>query len=93
MRIELGQLIVWIIIGAIAGAVAGRLWRGAGYGLLGNIVIGLLGALLGGIIFQALGINIGNTPTFTFSLADLLIAVLGALILLFIVRLVTRRRF
>lgn len=92
MTLSLGQLIVWIITGAIAGFLAGQLWRGRGFGTSGNVVIGLLGALLGGALFQLLNIRISGLPTFTFSLADLLVAIIGALVLLIIVRAIARRR-
>ncbi len=91
MTVNLGQLIVWVITGALAGFLAGRLFRGTGFGVVGNVVVGLLGALLGGVLVQALNIRIGGLPTFEFSLADLLIAVIGAIILLFVVRAIQRR--
>jgi uncharacterized membrane protein YeaQ/YmgE (transglycosylase-associated protein family) len=92
MVIGTGQLIVWLIVGAIAGFIAGQLFRGRGFGMLGNVIIGLLGGLLGGLLFQLFGIRIGGpTLSISFSLADLLVAIIGALILLFIVRAVTRR--
>jgi uncharacterized membrane protein YeaQ/YmgE (transglycosylase-associated protein family) len=53
--------IVWfIIIGIVAGWLAGKIMRGAGFGLLGDLVIGIIGALLGGYIFGALGISAGG---------------------------------
>lgn len=90
MTIDVGQLIVWLIIGSLAGFLAGLVLRGRGYGTLGNMVVGLLGALLGGVIFSALGIEFTGLPTFTFSLADLLVAFLGAVILILILRLLRR---
>jgi len=73
-----------IIIGAIAGWIAGELMRGRGFGLLGNIVVGILGALLGGFIFGLLGIDLGGV------LGYLITAVVGAVILLWIVSLFRR---
>ena len=61
MTITLGQLITWLIIGALAGSLAGALVRRRrrGYGLAVNLTIGLIGALLGGVIFRLLSINLG----------------------------------
>ena len=53
--------IIWfIIIGIVAGWLAGKIMRGAGFGLLGDLVIGIIGALLGGFIFGQLGISAGG---------------------------------
>jgi uncharacterized membrane protein YeaQ/YmgE (transglycosylase-associated protein family) len=92
MTIDSGQLIVWLITGALAGFIAGRLFRGKGFGVVGNIVIGLLGAVLGGALFEILDIQISGLPEFKFSLADLVVAVIGALALLIIMRLIARNR-
>lgn len=91
MSIDIGQLIVWLIIGSLAGFLAGQVVRGRGFGVLGNMVIGLVGALIGGLIFELLNIEISGLPTFTFSLADLVVAFFGALILIALARVVRRR--
>jgi uncharacterized membrane protein YeaQ/YmgE (transglycosylase-associated protein family) len=85
-----GQIIVWIIIGGLAGAVAGMIVRGRkrGFGLIGNIVIGLIGAFIGGIIFDSFNINIAGD--IAFSADDLISAIVGSLILLFVLFLVRR---
>lgn len=90
LNISLGQLIVWIITGALAGYLAGVLLRGRGFGTLGNIVVGLLGGLLGGVVFGLLGIQV-NLPVLQFSLADLVVAFIGAIILIFLLGFVRRR--
>ncbi|MBZ0284705.1 MAG: GlsB/YeaQ/YmgE family stress response membrane protein [Anaerolineae bacterium] len=91
MSINAGQLIVWLITGALAGYIVGLIFRGKGFGTLGNIVIGLLGAVVGGLIFQLLNIRIAGLPSFTFSLADLVVAVIGAVILVVLLRALARR--
>lgn len=91
MSIDVGQLIVWLIIGSLAGFLAGQVVRGRSFGVLGNMVIGLVGALIGGLIFELLNIRIGGLPTFTFRVEDLIVAFLGALILIAVVRLARRR--
>lgn len=91
MQIEIGQLIVWLITGALAGYLAGVLVRRRGFGAIGNIIIGLLGAVIGGVIFELLNVPL-NLPTLTFSLADLVVAFVGALVLIILIGLVMRRR-
>jgi uncharacterized membrane protein YeaQ/YmgE (transglycosylase-associated protein family) len=74
-------LIGWIIIGLIAGWLAGKIARGAGYGCITDIILGLVGSLLGGWLFVKLGILGGG---FLYSLAA---ATVGAIILVSIVHL------
>jgi uncharacterized membrane protein YeaQ/YmgE (transglycosylase-associated protein family) len=92
MLIDFGQLIVWLITGALAGYLAGQLFRRRGFGTMGNIIIGLLGALIGGLLLRLLNIQITGLPTFTFSLADLLVAIIGAVLLLWTLRVLVRGR-
>ncbi|MCZ7594783.1 GlsB/YeaQ/YmgE family stress response membrane protein [Hyphomicrobium sp.] len=75
----------WLIIGALAGWLAGRIVEGYGFGLVGNIVIGILGACIGGLILPQLGIVPGSTG------ANFLAATLGAVILLVLIGLLQRR--
>lgn len=74
---NLTALLVWLIIGAIAGWAAGEVMRGRGFGLLGNIVVGILGALLGGWLFGLLGITSTGFP-----IGSLITAFVGAVVLL-----------
>ena len=48
--------LVWLLVGLLAGAIAGRLVEGRGYGCLGNIVVGIIGGLVGGWLFEQLGV-------------------------------------
>jgi uncharacterized membrane protein YeaQ/YmgE (transglycosylase-associated protein family) len=75
------SVIAWIIIGLIAGWLAGKVSRGRGFGCIANILIGLVGAVLGGWIFMKLGILGGGM---IYSIAA---ATLGAVILVTIARL------
>jgi uncharacterized membrane protein YeaQ/YmgE (transglycosylase-associated protein family) len=78
-------IIAWLIIGAIAGWLAGLLVKGGGFGLLGDIVIGIIGAFIGGWLIGMLHISIG------FGFIDsILTATLGAVVLLLLVRLIKR---
>jgi uncharacterized membrane protein YeaQ/YmgE (transglycosylase-associated protein family) len=76
----------WLLIGLIAGWLAGKISRGEGYGCIADIVLGLVGALLGGWIFMRLGIFGGG---FLYSLAA---ATLGAVIVVSIVHLIAGKR-
>lgn len=75
------SLLGWIIIGLLAGWIAGEVSRGAGFGCLGNVAIGMVGSILGGWIFSKVGIFGGG---FVYSLAA---ATVGAVFLVLIARL------
>ena len=78
-------IIVWLIIGAIAGWLAGSLVKGGGFGLIGDIVVGIVGAFIGGWLAGKLGIMIGGGL-----LSSIITATVGAVILLFVLRLIKR---
>ncbi|AFY74080.1 putative membrane protein [Synechococcus sp. PCC 7502] len=76
--------ILWfILIGMAAGWLAGQLVKGSGFGLVGDIVVGIIGALLGGLIFSTFGVSAGGGL-----LGSLIVATIGAVILLFGLRLI-----
>ena len=78
------HLLWFLIIGIAAGWLAGQLMRGGGYGLVGDLVIGVIGAFIGGWLLSGIGI-------FAFGLiGSLITATIGAVILLFLIRLVKR---
>jgi uncharacterized membrane protein YeaQ/YmgE (transglycosylase-associated protein family) len=79
------SLLVFLIVGAIAGWLAGLLVKGYGFGLLGNIVVGIIGAFIAGWLLPTLGISLG-----TGIVAAIIHAVIGAVILLLLIRLVKR---
>ena len=81
------SIIAWIVLGLIAGWLAGVLVRGSGYGVIGDIVLGIVGALVGGwIASQLIGVDVTG-----FNLESVLIAVLGAIVVIVIARLVSGR--
>ena len=80
------SLVAWIIIGMLAGWIAGEVSRGSGFGCVGNILIGLIGSILGGWIFSKLGIFGGG---FLYSLAA---ATVGAVVLVAFARLLSGGR-
>lgn len=77
-------ILSWIIIGLIAGWLAGIIMRGTGYGVVGDIVLGIIGALIGGFLAGAL-FGIPN-PVSGFNLGSLVVALLGAVFVVAIVR-------
>ena len=76
---SLAGLIVFLAIGAVAGWLAGRIMQVQGFGLVGNILIGIVGSLIGGYVFALLGISAGGL------IGSIITATAGAAILLFIV--------
>lgn len=75
---------IWfILIGLAAGWLAGQLVKGGGFGLVGDIIVGVIGALLGGFLFSAFGLSSGGGL-----LGSLLVATIGAVVLLFGLRLI-----
>jgi uncharacterized membrane protein YeaQ/YmgE (transglycosylase-associated protein family) len=81
-------ILVWIVVGAIAGFVASKVLTGKGMGLLWDIVVGILGAFLGGWLAGVVGIPVS---TGTFTVGGLLAAFVGAVILLVVFRALTHR--
>lgn len=81
----LESLIIFILIGAVAGWLAGMLVKGFGFGLVGNIVVGIVGAFLAGWLLPQLGVSIGSGIV-----GAIIHATIGAIILLLILRLVKR---
>ena len=80
------NIVAWIIIGGIAGLLASVLVRGTGLGIIGDIIVGVIGAVVGSFL---LTLVLPGTFSFTgFNWGSLIIAFIGAVILLFIVRLV-----
>jgi uncharacterized membrane protein YeaQ/YmgE (transglycosylase-associated protein family) len=78
-------ILVWVIIGAIAGWLAGNLVKGGGFGLIGDIVVGIIGAFIGGWLAGHLGISIGGGL-----IASIIAATVGAAVLILILRLIKR---
>ncbi len=75
----------FLIVGLIAGWLAGVLIKGSGFGIIGDIIVGVIGAVLGGWLFSTFGASTGGGL-----LGSIIVATIGAVILLFIVRLVKR---
>ena len=80
------SLIVWLLIGAIAGWLAGLIVKGYGFGILGNIVVGIIGAAIGGWIFSTAGVF----PAGSGIVGAIVSATVGAVVLLLLIGFVRR---
>ena len=79
------DILIWLVIGAVAGWLAGQLIRGGGFGLIGNIVVGIVGSVIAGYLLPRVGIHLG--AGFVRSVIN---AFIGACLLLAVLRLVRR---
>lgn len=80
------DLLTWLIVGLIAGVLASLVMGGTGYGLIGDIIIGIVGAFVGGWLFKTLGV----TTPFGGLAGVIFVAFIGAVVLLFLLRLIRR---
>lgn len=85
---ESHHLITWVVIGLVAGALAGRVVEGSGFGCLGNLVVGVAGAVIGGLVLHALA---PDTTGYGF-LGSIVVAFIGAVLLLSVLRLLSGGR-
>ncbi len=87
------NIIAWIVLGAIAGWIAGMLVKGdERWGVIGHIVLGIVGALVGGFIANALGIGSGREGGDVLNIMSVIVAVVGAVIVVLAVNMLTGRR-
>jgi uncharacterized membrane protein YeaQ/YmgE (transglycosylase-associated protein family) len=87
MHLDPGGLFAWLVVGLVAGWLAGQFMKGGGYGLIGDIVLGVIGAFVGGFIFSLLlpGSSVGL-------IGSIVVAFIGAVILIALARALTRGR-
>lgn len=86
-------IIAWIVLGAIAGYIAGFLIKGdESLGIIGHVVLGIVGAVVGGFLAELLGFNSGTDDGDIINLASIVVAVIGAVIVLAVVSFVMRSR-
>lgn len=77
---------IWFIfVGLVAGWLAGQLMKGGGFGIVGDIIMGVLGSVLGGFLFRFFGLSIGLGV-----LGSIIVATIGAVVLIFTLRLIKR---
>ena len=79
------EFIWFILVGLVAGWLAGQLVKGGGFGVVGDIIVGIVGALIGGFLFSTLGVSLGGGL-----LGSIIVATIGAVVLIFILRLIKR---
>jgi uncharacterized membrane protein YeaQ/YmgE (transglycosylase-associated protein family) len=79
------EFLWFLLVGLIAGWLAGVLVKGGGFGVIGDIVVGVIGALLGGIVFNTLGVSAGGGL-----LGSIIVATVGAVIFIVLLRLIKR---
>ncbi|KGM40559.1 membrane protein [Aquabacterium sp. NJ1] len=77
------SLLWFLIVGVVAGWLAGKLVRGGGFGLVGDLAVGVVGAFIGGFLFNALGASAGGGL-----IGSIVVATIGAVVLLVVVRLI-----
>ena len=87
MKFNVDEVITWLIVGVLAGSLAGMLVKRsrAGFGHMVNMAIGLIGALIGGSLFKLLGINLGLAGNITISSEQIVAAFVGSLLFLAII--------
>ncbi len=76
-------IIAWLVVGLIAGWLAGQVMKGSGFGLIGDIIVGIVGALLGGFLA---GVLFGGDYLSGINIPTIVVAFIGAVILLFVIR-------
>jgi len=81
---DITSLVIFLVIGAIAGWLAGVIMKGGGFGLVGDIVVGIVGAVVGGWLFGVFGITAGGL------VGAVITAFVGACVLLFVIRLIKK---
>ena len=85
MTMPVETLLIWLVVGAIAGWIAGAVVRGGGFGLIGDIIVGILGAFIAGWLFPKLGFHLAVGLVGT-----IIDAAIGAIVLLLLIRLIRR---
>ena len=82
---DTNSLIMVLVIGALAGWLAGNIMKGEGFGVAVNIVVGIIGAVIGGFLFSLIGVSAGGF------IGSLVTATIGAVALLFLIGLINKR--
>jgi len=85
------NILGWIVIGLLAGFVAGQVMKGSGYGIVGDVIVGLVGAVLGGFLASVFGLG-GLNSNDPISWGSFIIAVIGAIILIALLRMFSGNR-
>jgi len=80
----IANLIWWAVVGLIAGWAAGRIMKGGGYGVVMDIVLGIIGAIVGGWVMSAVGVHAGGF------IGTIIVAIIGAVILIWVTRMLKK---
>jgi uncharacterized membrane protein YeaQ/YmgE (transglycosylase-associated protein family) len=78
------SIILFVAVGLIAGWLAGKIWKGSGFGALGNLAVGVAGSFIGGIVFKIVGLSYRGL------IGSVIAALAGALILLYVISLLKK---
>ncbi len=81
MSLDPGGLLAWLLVGLVAGFLAGQVMKGSGYGIVGDIVMGVIGAFIGGFLASALGLT-GSMGL----IGSIIVAFIGAVVLIALIR-------
>lgn len=87
MDLSTESLVIIVIVGLIAGWLAGRIVRGAGFGIVGDIIVGIVGAFIGSWLLPELGVRLGGGIV-----SEIIAATIGAVLLLLLLRVLRRSR-
>ncbi len=79
------EFLYFALIGLCAGWLAGQIWKGGSFGVIGNLIVGVIGSIVGGFIFRLLGMGEGNL------LGQLIVATIGAIVLLTLLSFISRK--
>ncbi|MDB5549977.1 MAG: hypothetical protein JWP21_3424 [Tardiphaga sp.] len=88
MHLSNEGILVILFVGLIAGWLAGKIVRGTGFGIIGDILVGIVGALVASLLFPKLGITLGSGLV-----SNIIYSTIGAILLLLVVGMVRRRRY
>ena len=93
MEITIGEIVIWVIVGALAGSFAGKIYskKKEGFGEWGNLAVGMIGALIGGALIDGLNLDLGLEDLMV-TFEDLIAAFAGASILLLVIWMLRRGR-
>ena len=83
-------ILAWLLLGLVAGFLASLVMKGGGYGIIGDIIVGIVGAFIGGFLFSVLTGN--PNPVNNFDIGSIFVAFVGACILIALLRLISGRR-
>lgn len=82
---DINQIVTMLVVGGVAGFLAGLIMKGGGFGIIGNVIVGVLGAFAGSFLFEQVGIRIAGGLA-----GSLITAVIGSVVVLFVIGLIKK---